>query len=633
MHKGAGWLQTQAFDDSEQHYRRLAEIAPWAILISRHNRIVQVNPAGLRLLGAATPAELRGRSPFDFIHPDSRQSVRRRIQRLLEAEGLASCIEGKWLRLDGTILDVEITASVYAQADGANAIQMMLKDVTDHKRTEEALRKARDELELEVAERTAALAGANASDLTERKQAEDALHRSLAFNQVILDSLTAQVATLDAGGRITAINESWRQFARENGNPTLEGAGIGANYLHVCQRADRGGDPGAQIVAQGIEAVLNGSLPAFSIEYPCHSPAERRWFELHVNPLIDKAGVVITHENVTQRKLLEERFRQAVEMAPSAMMMVNGRGEIVLANAQAEQVFGYPREELLGQPIEMLVPERLRGHHPGYRAGFLTEPKARPMGKGRELFGLRRDGNEFPVEIGLTPIETEEGVMVLSAIVDISERRRAERQIETALKEKTVLLNEVHHRVKNNLQVIASLLNLQAGRSSSEELRQALRESQHRVHAMALIHQLLYETRNFAAVRLAQYLERLLELQRSSLEAGRIALRLDAAEVHLDVNRAIPCALIVNELVTNAIKHAFPDGRRGEIYIALRKANDEVVLTVSDSGIGLPPAFDWRIATSLGLQIVSLLADQMGAVINVSNVIGARFELCFKGEV
>src|SRR5258708_4944249 len=119
-------------------------------------------------------------------------------------------------------------------------------------------------------------------------------------------------------------------------------------------------------------------------------------------------------------KKSEERFRQVVDSAPSAMVMINAAGVIEMVNSQAERVFGYDRTEMLGKPIEMLVPERFRRNHPGLRGFFFTKPVSRPMGAGRDLYGLKKDGSEFPVEIGLNPIETDEGPMVLSAIVDIS---------------------------------------------------------------------------------------------------------------------------------------------------------------------------------------------------------------------
>jgi len=133
--------------------------------------------------------------------------------------------------------------------------------------------------------------------------------------------------------------------------------------------------------------------------------------------------------NITERKRAEERFRLTVEASPNGIVLANAAGQMVLVNTQTEKLFGYPRAELIGRPVEILLPERYRGAHPGHRAGFFTEPKARAMGAGRELFARRKDGTEFPVEIGLNPIQTEEGPLVLTAIVDITSRKKAEAEL------------------------------------------------------------------------------------------------------------------------------------------------------------------------------------------------------------
>ncbi|HET7776458.1 MAG TPA: histidine kinase dimerization/phosphoacceptor domain -containing protein, partial [Azospira sp.] len=277
--------------------------------------------------------------------------------------------------------------------------------------------------------------------------------------------------------------------------------------------------------------------------------------------------------------------------------------------------------------------ERFAGHHPTYRQGFYASPQPRPMGSGRDLYARRRDGSEFPVEIGLNPIETEAGVMVLASIVDITERQRAQQKLESALQEKTVLLNEVHHRVKNNLQIISSLLNLQATHTADPRLGAILAESQSRVRAMALTHQLLYERKDYSRIDLGEYLERLAQLLLSSYreDSSHIALRraLPSTPLFIDLERAIPCGLMVNELVINAFKHAFPGGRTGEVRIDLHTADDKLLLSVSDDGVGLPAGFDLTRVKSLGLQLVPLLAEQLGATFTVESGRGARFSLRF----
>ena len=253
----------------------------------------------------------------------------------------------------------------------------------------------------------------------------------------------------------------------------------------------------------------------------------------------------------------EARFRQVVESAPNAMVMINADGLIEMVNAQAERLFGYPRGEILGRPVEMLVPERYRPNHPHLRGLVFGDPQSGPMG---DLYGLRKDGSEFPVEIGLNPIETEEGPMVLSAIVDISDRKQKEERIHAALKEKDVLLGEIHHRVKNNLQVVYSLLQLQSANIKDETALKLLTESQNRIRSMALIHQKLYESKDFASVDFKDFLDSLAPILVSSysVDPVGVTLAISAAEVSLPINAAIPCGLIVNELVSNALKHAFP---------------------------------------------------------------------------
>jgi PAS domain S-box-containing protein len=157
---------------------------------------------------------------------------------------------------------------------------------------------------------------------------------------------------------------------------------------------------------------------------------EQRWYQMRMRPYrtVDNKidGVVVTFIELTERRKAEERFRLAVEAAPSGMIMVDSGGRMILLNAHAEKLFGYGRHELIGQKVEMLLPERFRAKHPGLRLGYMAQPTIRPMGVGRDLFALRKDGSEFPVEIGLSPIATEQGSMVLAAIVDITERKRGE---------------------------------------------------------------------------------------------------------------------------------------------------------------------------------------------------------------
>ena len=182
--------------------------------------------------------------------------------------------------------------------------------------------------------------------------------------------------------------------------------------------------------------------------------------DIMLSPLQTEDGTRLTlcvARDVTERKQSEKLMRDLLESAPDAMVIVDGKGVIRLVNSQTEKLFGFPRQELFDQPIEKLMPQRYRAQHPSYRGGYHSNPRVRPMGADLDLFAMRQDGSEFPVEISLSPLKTAEGTLIVSTIRDVSSRKHAEQVMLESLKEKETLLKEIHHRVKNNLAVISSL--------------------------------------------------------------------------------------------------------------------------------------------------------------------------------
>ena len=222
---------------------------------------------------------------------------------------------------------------------------------------------------------------------------------------------------------------------------------------------------------------------------------------------------------------------------------------------------------------------------------------------------------------------------VIGIALDITDRKFAEEQIKNSLKEKELLLKEIHNRVKNNLQVISSLLNLQAGYIKDEQARARFKESRDRLKAMALIHEKLYQSPDLTSIDFGGYIRNLaVHLFRShQVNAHAIALHLDVESINLDIDRAMPCGLIINELVANSLQYAFPEGARGEIQLAFHEdAQRQITLQVGDTGAGLPETLDFRQAESLGFQLINSLVDQLQGTITLARHGGTKFTITFR---
>ncbi|HAN26823.1 MAG TPA: histidine kinase, partial [Haliea salexigens] len=288
--------------------------------------------------------------------------------------------------------------------------------------------------------------------------------------------------------------------------------------------------------------------------------------------------------------------------------------------------------ELIGANIDMLVPERFRQHHPEVRHAYTARPVSRAMGQGRDLYALNKKGEEFPVEIGLNPLDTATGVMILASVVDITERKQQEESLKSALLEKEVLLAEIHHRVKNNLQIIDSLIGMQMEHVAGEQARAALMDSQNRVKTISLTHQILYQSQDFAHIDAGEFIASLTHnlVQSYGMDRARIDLELDVDPLILSMNRSLPLGLIVNELVSNALKHAFPESRAGKLTVSLKaESASRAMLAVTDTGVGLPSGRTGREGETLGLRLLEALALQIEADLKVRAGNPTSFQLIF----
>ncbi|MBD1936981.1 PAS domain S-box protein [Microcoleus sp. FACHB-68] len=358
------------------------------------------------------------------------------------------------------------------------------------------------------------------------------------------------------------------------------------------------------------------------------------WNELNLAPIYDDRGT-LTHfigieTDITERKQAEEalkaakdQLRAVLDAVPGFVSWISSDLQYLGVNRHLAAYFNVSPEAFAGQELGFF--------EGGLEFGeFMREFFAGSKLAANQVIDAQVNGSRQSYLIAAQ--KYQEGAAAVSVAIDITERQQAQEQLKASLKEKEVLLKEIHHRVKNNLQIISSLLKLQSSYLKDPEAQALFKDSYNRVRSMALIHEKLYRSSDLAKIDLADYIRNLLGNLFSSygISSQAIELKLKVDNISLDVDTAIPCGLIINELVSNSIKYAFTSDLGGKICVefSLNKANDYILL-VSDNGVGLPSDFDLEQTDSLGLQLVFNLAEQLGGTINLKTDRGTEFQIQF----
>ncbi len=339
-----------------------------------------------------------------------------------------------------------------------------------------------------------------------------------------------------------------------------------------------------------------------------------------IDPADLSAGLIFVMTDISNRKQAEReltvqnaRWFDLFDNSPEGIVLLDPDFRIVMANNEFARMFGYSKQDLLNRysPAVVIPPER---EHEGQDA--VERLQRGETVRIAQTLRCGKDGSRIPVSILSKPIRVDGNTIGIYGIYrDISAQVRAEQEIRDSLHEKEVLLQEIHHRVKNNLNIISSLLSLQQSAAEDDSYQQPLEVAKARVHAMAMIHDLLYRSESLAQVPFRNYLQDLVHYLRDAYHSlrERVDISLDVDEICLDIATSIPCGLLVNEIVVNSMKHAFPDGRRGTIAVHFQQKHNSYVLRVSDNGVGPPSGLDFMNAHSVGMELIRGLSTQLGA--------------------
>ncbi len=595
-HVAAYRRKAHELQESQVCHNLVVENAPDAILIHDGERFTFVNTEAIRLFGAAAAEDIVGRKVLDCVHPDSRESVVERMRSSIEGKRSALLKEQLYLRLDGSSIDVEVSGVPFPLADRPGALVFV-------------------------------------RDIGPRKAAERDLRESEAKYRLLADNAHDLIFTFDADWRPTFVSPS---VERLRGMSVQEVMGQRFEEMLLPESAARAREAAARLARD----TGPGASRVETLELELRrKDGGSVWVECVVRALHDAAGtfqgVLGAGRDITERRRIEDDLRRSrefvtmiLEAIPDPVFVKDSRHRFVMGNQALCAMLGKPAQEILGKSdydfvsaaeADVFVSRDNLVLETG-ETDLFEERLTDPLGVGHVLVTRK----------GLF-VDATGARFIVGVIRDVTEDRRNEKRLRDSLLEKEVLLKEVHHRVKNNLQVISSLLFLQKDVIEDPAIQVLFEESRNRIASMALIHEELYRSGDLARVDLKEYLERLTPKLVQSLRGDKgVGFSLELVECPVTVDKAIPFGLIVNELVTNAVKHAFVGRDTGIIRVRVSREDDMVRAAVEDDGVGLGEDFHPERAKSLGMQLVVQLSRQLrGALTFGSGPSGTAFRLSF----
>ena len=473
-------------------------------------------------------------------------------------------------------------------------------------------------------------ANSESGDLRERVallERENAALRGAGVAACIIESSDDAIIGRSLGGAVTSWNPAAERMFGYRAEETL---GNAAELLAWPGREDE-----MQDIVRRIGA---GEHIEHFETVERHKDGHAVHVSLTVSPMLDASGAVVGTSRIArdigERKQAlvslreaEERYRDLFENSPLSVAVIDPEtSRHIDFNRVFCERLGYTREQASELSVEEMTPN--------YKELLMRALAQKPHGTEHVQFVtqyLTKTGELLDSLVTARLFQREGRILIHSVTFDLSAPRRAEDALRQ-LGEKEALLKEIHHRVKNNLQVVSSLLGLQSRAIQEGPIRNMFQESQNRVHSMALLHESLYQSESLSRVDFPAYVRQLAAylFQSYGVRAEHVRLRIELEQLDLGMEAAVPCALIINELLSNSLKYAFPEGRAGEVRIALQgQPGGGARLVVADNGVGMGPNTDWTQTKSLGLRLVRTLAEQLDGKLEIESDQGTEVRLTF----
>ncbi|MGE0634884.1 MAG: PAS domain S-box protein [Bacteroidia bacterium] len=603
--------------ESQERYRNHIESLPDGILIIENNKVVFANASALKILGT-TSAKIKRAPLADFILPEYKNEYLKLITGVREDKA-TDFIEIKIKRhLDNKIADIQANGRL-VKFKGEESIQIVVNDIS----TRKAL--AREQMRAQIAEETNLQLQ---REIVERKKTQTKLATTQKFNKSIIESSLDMIVATDIDSRINEFNAAAQKtfgYSREEaiGKPVSMIYADEEEYKQVQEILHRDGLCAQEIVNKRKDGSLFISF-------------------LSASTLKDEDGKVFGAMGVSrditaakkaeeELRLSEERHRAVYDQAYIGIARIGRVGRFLLVNQRLCDMFGYNSEELYKKAFFELT-------HPSEVGESLKKWDALLSGEIKnftsEQIYLHKNGSQIYANLTVSLVRDTSGSpnYYVAVFEDITVRKQQEKELQESLKEKEVLLKEVHHRVKNNMQVISSILNLQSSYIKDEAAVEMLKESQDRIKSMAFIHESLYQGKNLSHVKFSEYVRNLVSnlFHTYGINKKGLKLKFDLDEVFLNLDTSIPCGLIINELISNALKYAFTDRETGTLSVTLKKIEGgKLKLEIADDGKGFPSTINWKDTESLGLQLVVTLAGQIRGDIQMETKKGTTFTIVF----